>query len=60
MAELVLTYELPLDPYELWMNESVNHSSNKFIAATNKKMPKRNPAISKFLAKKVTSANPSQ
>lgn len=55
MDELIQTYELPLGPHELWMNETVNHSSNKFTT-TNKKMPKKNFAISKFLAKKMPNA----
>lgn len=53
MDELLQSYELPLCPYELWMSENINNSSNKFTT-TNKKMTKRNPIISKFLAKKVT------
>lgn len=47
-----MTYELPVEPYELWLNESANSAINK--VADVKKKVKKNPAISKFLAKKTT------
>lgn len=55
MNELRITYELPVEPYELWLNESANSPINK--VADMKKKVKKNPAISKFLAKKTTMAS---
>jgi len=57
IKELQLTYELPLEPYELWLNESANHPSNKIVQDNNsKKKIKKNPIVSKYLREKKSTA----
>ena len=54
MSELISSYELPLEPYELWMSEAVNQQKNKNYTHISKKISKKShqPIISKFLTKK--------
>lgn len=51
LQELIETYELPLEPQELWMNETANHRENKLVIVSKKKLA-RNPAITKKFLKK--------
>jgi hypothetical protein len=61
MNELIATYELPTDPHELWMGETVNQNKIKYVASTNKKVTKKNhPTVSKFLTKKASKPPPSR
>jgi hypothetical protein len=56
VQELSETYELPLEPYELWLNESANHTNNKIIITKKKKVAK-NP-VNKYLRKATMTPEP--
>ena len=55
LLELVSTYQLPWEPFELWMGETVNQQKDRIVTNTMKKATKKAyPAVSKFLTKKAT------
>jgi len=53
MNELIESYELPLYPEELWMNERANHKDNKLIIPSKKKVNK-NRSVTQKLMKKIS------